>query len=133
MISNYDLESSLKTLHKLKIPPCPALIEPLTGFWLALCSGCMLSLWCQSEYLAFVCISVPFSVTVNYVIDRYRVIRKLRYYHDNLKTMRRIIQKPTFFQIENYSQFLFISCSDRIIFDLEKMIDLSEHETINKS
>lgn len=130
MISNFNTKVSLKILHELNIPKPPCLIEPMTGFWLLLCLSCMCILWFQSEYSAFLLISIPFAVSLNYVFDRFRKISKTKYYHKNLESIRKIIETPTMTKNADYTEFKFISCSDRIKLDLEKMLEISTQENL---
>ena len=125
MISNFSTEQSLKVLHRINIPDPPLLLEPISGFWFFLCFGCLVSLGFQGEWLAFLLISMPFIITLNYLANRYLQIAKLNYYKRNVRAIRRIIETPTLVKSDQIATFQFITCSDRIILDLEKMLELS--------
>ena len=125
MISNFSTEQSLKVLHQLKIPNPPNLLEPISGFWLFLCLGCLISLGSQGEWLAFLLIAMPLIITLNYLANRFLQITKLQYYKKNVNVIRRIIETPPYVKNDQITTFQFITCSDRILSDLEKMLEMS--------
>ena len=47
-------------------------------------------------------------------------------FEKNLKTIKKIIKTPAMKKDGDNTYFTFITCSDRVLLDLEKMIELSE-------
>lgn len=126
MITNFLATPSIKILHQIKIPDAPDLIDPLSGFWLFLCLGCSTFLLLQGEWLALAFMCLPFAFTLYFLVNKYLEIVKHNYFEKNLKTIKKIINTPVMKKDGDNTYFTFITCSDRVLLDLEKMIELSE-------
>ena len=74
--------------------------------------------------MAFMCL--PFAFTLYFLVNKYLEIVKHNYFEKNLKTIKKIINTPAMKKDGDNTYFTFITCSDRVLLDLEKMIELSE-------
>jgi hypothetical protein len=126
LITNFLKTPSIKILHQIKIPDAPSLIDPLSCFWLFLCLGCSTSLLLQEEWLAFLFVCLPLTFTLYFLTNRYFEIYKLNYFGKNLEIIKKIINTPVMEKDGENTYFTFITCSDRVSLNLEKMIELSE-------
>jgi hypothetical protein len=80
----------------------------------------------QGEWLALAFMCLPFAFTLYFLVNKYLEIVKHNYFEKNLKIIKKIINTPAMKKDGDNTYFTFITCSDRVLLDLEKMIELSE-------